>query len=551
VLVLRALDSAWERPSGRRWLGAGLLIGLAALARPNFLLLAPVGALLALLASPERRPARALLVLAGALLLVAPVTVRNRIVSGEWIPLSYQAGLNLWIGNNPDADGMSATLPGFSSWRNEDVEALLARDLGRRPTPSEQDAHFRALALDYLATRPGDALAGFARKTWLFLQAYEIRNNRDLYALRERNALLRLPLPDWGWILPLALVGAVAARRRARELVPTYAYALTMAAGTILFFVCARYRLPAWPAFLVLAGAGVEALVGAGRSVPARAAAAVAVVALFALARVAPAGVRNPDRSQVHFQYGNVYARAERTDDAEAEYREALSLAPRFGEAHHHLGALLLREGRLREAIPELEAAVRVLPRSFRARRSLAEAYEAAGRPDLAIPVRREVVDLTAGAPVERFALATTLGMAGQYREALDIFLELDGTALADDPDFLLNAGQTALALKKEALGVGWLERATRVPGAREAAYDALARYWLSLRRWDEGLRVLSEALLRVPDSPSLLRLRARARHATGDATGAIEDWSRVLELDPADDTARTELEALRAGTGS
>ncbi|MCA9753304.1 MAG: tetratricopeptide repeat protein, partial [Gemmatimonadetes bacterium] len=487
-----------------------------------------------------------------AALVVAPIAIRNHQVSGEWIPLSWQGGINLYLGNHPGADGVSATLPGFTSWRNEDVEALLTRELGHRPGPREQDRHFRALALEYLRDSPGDFARGLLRKTALFFQSYEIRNNRDLYWLRDRTGWLRGPWPDWGWIVPLALVGLVVGGRARpwRPLLPTLAYAAALAASPILFFVCARYRIPAWPAFLVLAGAGGAAIVEPGVRLPRRLAALAAVIALAVVARLDPFGVRDPDVAPVHFQYANVLARVGEDGEAEREYREALALTPGYPEARYHLGALLLRQGRVGEAFPELDAAVRAMPSSFRARRSLAEAWETAGRPDQAIPLRREIVALTGGALEDRFQLATALGLAGRYEESLAEFRALDDTPLRDDSDFLLNAGQTALALGREDLGLEWLERALDRPDAREFAADAIARYWLSRENWDAGLRVLSNGLLRAPDSEPLLRLRAHARRATGDATGAIEDWEHVLRLAPGDSVATEELAGLREHAG-
>ncbi|HMB70016.1 MAG TPA: glycosyltransferase family 39 protein, partial [bacterium] len=278
VSLLWTLDAAARRPTALRWLAAGAVLGLAAVARANFIVIVPVALLLAVRDAPRMR--RALALTAGIALLIAPVTVRNRVVSGDWILLSYQGGLNLWIGNNPEADGMSAHLPGLTSWRNEDVEAMLAREAGRPLAPAEQDAVWRGRALEFFRESPGDALGLLARKTWLFLQGYEIRNNRDLYLLRGRDPVLSLPLPDFGWILPLAAVGMWATRRRRSELADWYGYAGAAALGVIAFFVCARYRLIVWPALLPFAGAGVAAVVDRSAGVAALAGRAALLVGL-------------------------------------------------------------------------------------------------------------------------------------------------------------------------------------------------------------------------------------------------------------------------------
>lgn len=548
--LLWTLDAAIRKPLSRRWLATGAVLGAGAIARANFLTLAPVALLLAGRGTGSALRARRLLALAaGTVVLVAPLTIRNRVVSGEWIPLSYQGGLNLWIGNNPEADGMSARLPGLTSWRNEDVEAALARESGHRMGPAEQDAYFRAKALAFFRDSPGRAIGLLLRKTYFLLQGYEIRNNRDLYSLRERDPLLRLPLPDFGWILPLAGVGLLVTRRRWRELLDWYGYAAAAAVGVILFFVCARYRLIVWPALLPFAGAGAAALLDrrAGAALAGRIA---LLVALVALTRIDFLDIRHPDPSQPLFQYGNVYARVGDREAAEREYRAALALSPGFGEARYHLGALLLEEGRLPEALSELRAAAAAMPESFRARRSLAEALEGLGRDEEALSVRRDAVRLSAGDPEDELALANALGRLGRYPEAWAIYDQLLQGDRAADPFVQLNAGQTALALGKPDPGVGLLERASRDSLTALPAFEALARYELSQRRPKDALRALSEAILHYPDQADLHRLRALARYADGDLSGAVRDLEDVVRLDPADRESAQRLEELKAGRG-
>lgn len=559
VFLVTLFLSVWDgaTPSSRagRWFLVGALAALAALAWPSLAILAPVaiaGAALESAPSLDARLRRALFVLLGFALLVVPVALRNHAKSGEWVPLASQGGLNFWIGNNPDADGMSARLPGYSSWRNEDVDAALAREFGRKVGPREQDRYFRGKAFAFLRERPADGARLFAKKIYYFLQGYEIRNDRDLDSLRAKSPILRLPLPDFGWILPLAVTGLVFGRRAGGK-ARFGATAAAIAVAVVLFFVCARYRLPAWPPLLVLAGAGIAAILERGPGAPspaARAARLAFFAAIVVLARIDFLHIRRPDPSQPHFQYGNVYARVARFDDAEREYREALALSPNFGEAHFHLGALLLERGRLPEAIAELQEGVRLLPESFRAKRSLADALDAAGDVEGALALRDEIVTMSAGDPEDAHALARALGRVGRYEEAWALFsrrLAEDNAARREsDPWLLLNAGQTALKIGREKEGLELLRRAESPETTRDAALEATALYYLATRRWNEALGLLSDAILRSPENLRLVKLRAAARYTTGDATGAVEDLEHVLARDPQDEEAQSRLDEIR-----
>ncbi len=103
LAVIIVLFVAAARRAGPRsaWLGAaGATVGLATWLRPNFLPLAPLLALSVPLAIGRgRHPWRdAALMLAVAVALVAPITVRNGRIYGELVPVSANGGIVLWEG---------------------------------------------------------------------------------------------------------------------------------------------------------------------------------------------------------------------------------------------------------------------------------------------------------------------------------------------------------------------------------------------------------------------------------------------------------------------
>jgi hypothetical protein len=95
---LIVIVSLARRPSPPRWWGAvlvGGLLGLTAISRSQFLLFVPFGALILLLAWRWRGLPAIALVLAGLVLVIAPVTARNWIVSGQVVPISSSGGASL------------------------------------------------------------------------------------------------------------------------------------------------------------------------------------------------------------------------------------------------------------------------------------------------------------------------------------------------------------------------------------------------------------------------------------------------------------------------
>ncbi|HEX8290268.1 MAG TPA: glycosyltransferase family 39 protein, partial [Pyrinomonadaceae bacterium] len=103
LAVLPLLAAVWLLARARggrpvlRALGAGALVGASCWLRANALLLAPFAAVVAVpflfVGGARLRPALALV--AGAVLAVAPLTLRNAVVYGHFIPVSLGAGQTL------------------------------------------------------------------------------------------------------------------------------------------------------------------------------------------------------------------------------------------------------------------------------------------------------------------------------------------------------------------------------------------------------------------------------------------------------------------------
>ena len=110
--ALAFLTLGLTRDDARGFGLAGAAFGLEILNRPN-VLLAVVVVGLGLVGA--RRMRGALVVTAGVAVALAPVTIRNVAVAGEWSALSSQGGLNFYVGNNPAANGAIGPVPGISA----------------------------------------------------------------------------------------------------------------------------------------------------------------------------------------------------------------------------------------------------------------------------------------------------------------------------------------------------------------------------------------------------------------------------------------------------
>jgi hypothetical protein len=107
------LAVCWRYRMGSYWLyvAAGALLGLAVWLRPQSMLLGPFLAVALTIISVRRWAAakRLAVVAVVSLLVIAPITIRNWIVYGAFVPVNIGVGLNLWEGiAEASGDGFGA-----------------------------------------------------------------------------------------------------------------------------------------------------------------------------------------------------------------------------------------------------------------------------------------------------------------------------------------------------------------------------------------------------------------------------------------------------------
>jgi hypothetical protein len=363
-------------PGWGGWLTTGLLGGLTAIVNAVALVLVPV------LAVAARRHAGWLLL--GTAVALAPVTLRNWLHGGEFVLVSSNGGINLYLGNNPRYEATVGMRPG------RDWQALVRapRFHGMVGGPGAASRFFVDRVAAYARRDP----AGFARlqahKLRLLVGGHEIPRNQEIYPARAWSPVLRVLLwkgPGlafpFGVLLPLAAVGLVVGARRAPMLA-----ALTgaTALAVVAFFVTARYRAPLVPLLALFAAEAVRwAATEARPRARALAGAGALVAYLGANVGQGPMPTRlNPDAEQ--------------------------------GLAHW-----LEREGRAADALRLYERLARESPRSFDAWYGVAQLSTALGRRPEAAAALATIQQLEPEFPDTALLLATVAIDAGCGDEAL------------------------------------------------------------------------------------------------------------------------------------
>lgn len=267
--LLLALSGGFRGAGVARAAGFGALLGLMCLAYPPALAAIPLLGI-GLLRSAGIGAAGA--AVATSVLCIAPATAHNLAAAGELIPVSSQAGLTFYHGNNPSAEGLIAPVGVVNEKASQARDALeRARQArGEEIGWAEADAYWRSRGLEWWAEAPGDAIGvAFAKLRY----ALTGRRYGDVYQpWRERDdgtasRLWLAPIPV-AWIVPLALFALLGVARRRLSGARYGALVLFVAAPLavcVTFFYSPRYRTPLIVGAVPLAALAAAELL-AGRS---------------------------------------------------------------------------------------------------------------------------------------------------------------------------------------------------------------------------------------------------------------------------------------------
>ena len=246
----RGTAAAAEPTTGMQWGVAGCLWSLTLLVRTEAVLGWPL-----VLWDAWRRGGRgALLRLGVPLVCVAGAFLSlNAAYSDRLVLFTTSSGVNLWLGNNPHADGVNPFIFG-------PLESVERSVRAQTTDGATADRLFRQQALAFWRNAPGEALHLLWKKFVWTWTGRELPNSSDIDWQEAQSWLFRIPLLPLGLgvILPFAAAGAVLVAHRWRDLL-LMACPLVIGVGTsLVFFTNARFRLIMAPSLLILAAVGVE-----------------------------------------------------------------------------------------------------------------------------------------------------------------------------------------------------------------------------------------------------------------------------------------------------
>ena len=428
---------------------SGVLIGLMAQCRATqILLVVPHLILIRALQPPGRRfPSREMGVAAACLLLMlVPSTLWNWSKTGAFVPFTYNGGLNLYVGNNPMAEGgfvwvdgarRLGTLTTDSPDGSVDMDGreYLERTLGSKLTPLESSAYWASRAREYARSHPLRTLELALRKVLLMVNRVEVPQIEHLDTYQKLAGPVGLPLVGEFWfLLMLAGLGVLHRARAPALTAATGAYVLTLILSIAPFFVTDRYRVHLVPGLAVLAGLGLGGFWGAVTSGGGRALFKVALCCGLTVALTSlPLGAVDAryetwlalsDEGVRWLEAGRARRAVETFEAAVRQESELLrrgwgerTRAER-AELSFNYGVALRQTGDRKTAIERIAAAAALAPDHARYVRALGDAYLVEGRTREADSLLRRVQGLVGGAAESDLSRGYQYARAGDFAAA-------------------------------------------------------------------------------------------------------------------------------------
>lgn len=434
LAVLLGLISLWltlrfvEAPTSARALVCGIAFGVAALNVPNILVCVaiPLGWIALQTyrkSSPGTCGTHAALIALGVLICVLPVTVHNIRASKQFVLISTNAGVNLFVGNNPNMESTIAVRPGLD-W---DRIVALPYSQGVSSGPDAQRFFYHKV-LSYAVHHPLDFWKHMLIKTGYLFEASEIPRNISVYAFRDLSPILyplvwRIPGTafPFGVVGALSLVGLVTTMRRDSAHMVLACFVLAYGVSIILFFPTARYRVPVLPEMLILAVLGAQVIHArwkeGGRARVASTAMLVAALLIVNWPRSLPTDAVNFKAELLTYLGVGLQAR-DRIPEALDYYDRALAIDPDLADAYYYNGTALRALGRRSDAAWAFQHALDERNDHDKAMHELAVIRFEQGQVEDAVAMLRRVLEINPHYQRAMRNLATGLQSLNQVEEA-------------------------------------------------------------------------------------------------------------------------------------
>ena len=332
----------------------GIILGLSALARPGILLF---GFLLGIWQVKKKNYIFPVLIFAGIMISVLPVTIRNYYKSGEFAATTASGGMNFYVGNSPFSTGLYVE-PDFlrssePEYELRDYKSQAERLSGKELSYTENSRFWYKSGWKFLISNPGRAVNLWWNKFFYFWNNLEAPDNLSYYLVKRYSPILKFLPFGFGLLAAAGLAGLMLIKSSEyKHIIRIYLYSLILVC--VIFFSSSEFRFPVVAVLCIGTGIFVSGIIDdRGRFLKNWKTISFVILFLIFSHFHTQTGQFLKSPRMDYFNLASVSLKNNDFNSAVEYFQESLREDPGFKQGHMGLGTALMEIGRFEEAAKE------------------------------------------------------------------------------------------------------------------------------------------------------------------------------------------------------
>lgn len=265
-VLIYLLSDANKLNRSSQWIFIGIIFGLISISRSYFLFFIPLFIFSIIIGNKFinginiKKIKLISFFLIGTLIIILPITLRNLIVTGELVFVDSSLGINFYLANNSDSEGIFKSPDNFDYEKDLSGKNYAYKVTGEKFTDSQASKYWFNRTLKEIINDPFSFSIKFFRKLFLFFSSSELPSSSMLdlnfYEMNYSN-LLKLPFISYGLISLFSLVGLIFYIKEKNKNYFILLFTVLLILVTSLFFVNMQFRLSISPILIMFSAFGL------------------------------------------------------------------------------------------------------------------------------------------------------------------------------------------------------------------------------------------------------------------------------------------------------
>ncbi|KPJ74237.1 hypothetical protein AMJ52_01305 [candidate division TA06 bacterium DG_78] len=536
LLFIITITLAIEKHSVIIFFISGIILGIQALTRTNCLLFVPVFFVITIVLKKSMK--HFLFLAVGTLFAILPTTIRNYKVADDFVLISYNLGINFYLGNNPEANA-TYFKPNNYDISNDFTGKKTAEFVnGTKLKASQTSSFWIKKGLDFLKDYPTHALGLYIKKAIYFWSAYEIPQAESLYYAAQYFLYFHIPIFSFGFLGPLSILGLIFILFKRKYwknfgLVTNAFYICSIFVSYMPFFIIGRFRHAVSPLLILFAVFFAFEFLSMYKAKSIRKITISVIIIIILYITIFLINPRSTKDSlcEAKTHLGIWHINAGEYDDALRVLNEVVEKNEKCSDAHANIGNVYFWNGLYELATKEYRKAIEYNPKKVEYYKNLGTIYYYQAEIDSALKYYKIAKDM---APL-------FVSIYNKIQEAEQMF----EFKMKQPYYYYFVLAEQLMDLGNYPQAIIWYEKSTELNYVPTTVNKLSIAYFAS-GDYQKSIHLLAEAIEIYPQDIELLNNLGYIYYKTGDSNKAHYYWRRSLALEPDQPWLEKKLQTIK-----